>query len=137
MYAASKQLVLTDGVCNFCNSAVLFIVDRDPKERFVFAQLQSDAGIEALRAHGLGELPLSTMLLIADGQVYMRSDAALQIAKGLAWPWPLAFYVFRWLPRRLRDAAYKYFASHRYAWFGKTEQCIVPTPELRRRMLSA
>src|ERR1700712_4007263 len=113
MARESKQLVLTDGVCNFCNSAVLFIVDRDPKERFVFAQLQSEAGIEALRAHGLGELPLSTMLLIADGRVYMRSDAALQIARGLRWPWPLAFYLFRWLPRTVRDAAYKYFASHR------------------------
>ena len=136
MYAQQKQLVLFDGVCNFCNSAVLFIVDRDPKERFVFAALQSDAGIAALREHGLSGLPVSTMVLIADGRVSVRSDAALGIAKGLRWPWPLVFYLFAWLPRSLRDLGYRYFASHRYAWFGQSDQCRVPTPALRRRMLS-
>lgn len=137
MYAEPKQLVLFDGVCNFCNSAVLFIIDRDPKERFVFAALQSDAGIAALREHGLAELPISTMVLIQDGRVWLRSDAALRIAKGLRWPWPLVFYLLAWVPSSLRNVAYRYFASHRYAWFGQSDQCRLPTPALRRRMLSS
>ncbi|MDB4989629.1 MAG: thiol-disulfide oxidoreductase family protein [Myxococcaceae bacterium] len=136
MYAEPKQLVLFDGVCNFCNSSVLFIVDHDPKERFVFAALQSEAGVRALAEHGLGELPLSTLVLLEGGRYWLRSDAALHIAKGLRWPWPLLSYVLRLIPRFIRDAGYRYFAGHRYAWFGQSNQCRVPTPELRRRIVA-
>ena len=159
MYAESKRLLLFDGVCNFCNEAVLFVVDRDPSERFVFAALQSDVGVQTLRDHGLvadsslahasepsgeasptardGEPDLDTIVLIEGERAYTRSTAALHVAKGLRWPWPVLYYAFIWLPVPLRDAGYSYFARHRYAWFGKTDQCRIPTPELRRRILTA
>ncbi|MDB4975164.1 MAG: thiol-disulfide oxidoreductase, partial [Myxococcaceae bacterium] len=137
MEAAEKKLILFDGVCNFCNSSVLFVVDRDPEERFMFAALQSDAGARTLREHGLADLPLSTMALVEGEHIWLRSDAALRVARGLRWPWPLLFHLLRWVPHSLRDAAYSYFARHRYVWFGQSEQCRVPTPELRRRMLGA
>lgn len=148
MYAESKRLLLFDGVCNFCNGAVLFIVDRDPSERFVFAALQSDVGVQTLRAHHLvenepsptaggGEPDLDSIVLVEGDRAYTRSTAALHVAKGLKWPWPVLYYAFIWLPAPLRDAAYSYFARHRYAWFGKSDQCRIPTPELRRRILTA
>jgi len=137
MYAESKRLLLFDGVCNFCNSTVLFIVDRDPSERFVFAALQSDVGVQTLRDHGVVDPSLDSIVLIEGDRAYTRSTAALHVAKGLKWPWPVLYYLLVWLPVSLRDVAYGYFARHRYAWFGKSDQCRIPTPELRRRILTS
>jgi predicted DCC family thiol-disulfide oxidoreductase YuxK len=133
--ASDKSVVLFDGVCNVCNEAVLFIVDRDPRERFQFASLQSELGQRLLREHQL-EPGIQSIVLIEGGKAYLRSAAALRVAKGLRWPWPLLF-AFSVIPSALRNVFYNYFASHRYAWFGKSEQCRIPTPELRRRMLDA
>jgi predicted DCC family thiol-disulfide oxidoreductase YuxK len=142
----AKSLLLFDGACNFCNGAVLFVIDRDPREHFVFAPLQSELGRQTLRAHGLdamlaprghaGEPGLeddATLVLIEEGRVYVRSAAALRVALRLRWPWPLLS--IGWLvPRFLRDWAYAAFAARRY-WFGQSDSCRVPTPELRRRFV--
>lgn len=133
MRDATKALLLFDGVCNVCNATVLFIVDRDPGERFQFASLQSELGQRTLREHGLSS-DLDTVVLVDGARAYVRSDAALQVARRLRRPWPM-LYALAFLPRALRDTLYRWFASHRYAWFGKSEQCRIPTPELRRRML--
>lgn len=127
-------LLLFDGVCNVCNAAVLFIVDRDPKAHFQFASLQSELGERTLREHGL-PMDLNTVVLIEDGKAYTRSSAALRVARKLRGPWPL-LYSLMLIPRALRDVLYNSFASRRYVLFGKSEQCRIPTPELRRRMLA-
>jgi predicted DCC family thiol-disulfide oxidoreductase YuxK len=134
MTANAKSLLLFDGVCNVCNAAVLFVVDRDPKAQFQFASLQSELGERTLREHGL-PMELNTVVLIEGGRAYTHSNAALRVARGLRWPWPL-LYALMIVPRALRDAAYRAFASRRYALFGKSEQCRIPTPELRKRMLA-
>lgn len=135
MDQAERRLVLFDGVCTFCNWAVLFIVDRDPKERFVFAPLQSDLGRRTLKEHAC-DPQIDSVVLVEAGRTYTRSTAALRIARALRWPWPIFFYLFILVPRVLRDLAYRYFARHRYQWFGKSDQCRIPTPELRRRILA-
>jgi predicted DCC family thiol-disulfide oxidoreductase YuxK len=131
---SAKSLLLFDGVCNVCNASVLFIVDRDPREHFQFASLQSELGARTLREHGL-PMDLDTVVLIEGGKAYVRSSAALRVARRLRWPWPL-LYALVLVPRGLRDVLYNAFASRRYALFGKSDSCRVPTPELRRRMLA-
>lgn len=130
-----QRLVLFDGACNFCNGAVLFIVDRDPKERFKFASLQSEVGQGTLQRHDCRQ-DLDSVVLVEKGRAYTCSTAALRIAKGLRFPWFLFFYLFMLVPRALRDWAYRYFARHRYQWFGKADQCRIPTPDMRRRMVT-
>jgi predicted DCC family thiol-disulfide oxidoreductase YuxK len=127
-------ILLFDGVCNFCNGAVNFIIDHDRSGRFRFASLQSDVGRALLAEHGLGSLPLSTMVLIDEGRVYMDSDGVLRTAKRLGGPFTL-LVPFLLVPRRLRDAAYRAFARQRYRLFGRSDQCRVPTPEVRARFL--
>ena len=134
---ASHPVVLFDGVCNLCNGAVQFIVDRDPRGTFRFTSLQSERAASLLREHGR-EPPRGepdSVVLIEDGRVYERSTAALRIARRLSGAWPL-FYAFLIVPRLLRDAVYSLIARYRYRWFGKSEQCRVPTPELRARFLT-
>jgi predicted DCC family thiol-disulfide oxidoreductase YuxK len=134
--AEKKSIVLFDGQCNFCNESVLFIIDRDPDEHFSFAPLQSDVGQKLLREHGITEVLPETLVLVQNERVSMRSTAALRIALGMWRLWPLIGLLGFLVPRFLRDAAYRAFAKRRYRWFGKTEACRVPTPELRRRFLA-
>lgn len=129
-----ERIVLFDGVCQFCNGAVNFIIARDVHKRFKFAPLQSEAG-ETLRAeHSIGH-DIDSIVLIEDGRSYLHSDAALRIARGLG-GWMSALYVFIVVPDFIRDWFYKLFASYRYKLFGKTDACMMPTPEVRERFLT-
>lgn len=130
----AHAIVLFDGVCNLCNGAVLFVIDRDHAGYFKFAALQSDEGRRLLGEHSYGDANLGSMVLIEEGKLYTRSSAALRIARGLPGSWRF-LSVLRIVPRPLRDAAYDFIADHRYRWFGKEELCRVLTPELRRRFL--
>jgi predicted DCC family thiol-disulfide oxidoreductase YuxK len=132
-----KDVVLFDGVCNLCNGAVHFILDRDPDERMQFASLQSEAGKELLRARGfpIPEGDPNSVLLVVGDRVYDGSGAALRIAARMSWPWK-AFAVFLVVPWFLRDLGYYLIAKNRYRLFGKSEACRVPTPELRARFLT-
>lgn len=130
-------IVLFDGVCNLCSGSVRFIVARDPKAHFRFAPLQSDAARRACAEVGAtppAAVEPDTIIVIADGRALEHSDAALAIAARLPSPWPIVG-VFRILPRGLRDRLYRVVAKNRYRWFGKSDTCMVPTPELRARFL--
>jgi predicted DCC family thiol-disulfide oxidoreductase YuxK len=130
-------IVLFDGVCNFCNGSVHFIVDRDPAGRFRFAAQQSPEGARLLRQLGLppAEGAPESILLVEGDRVYDRSTAALRIARRLRFPWWLLYGLIA-VPRPLRDLVYGFIARNRYRWFGRTEQCRLPTPSLRARFLS-
>lgn len=128
-----NRVVLFDGVCNLCSASVQLIIRHDPDGVFHFASQQSDVGRDLLRTHGLSD-ELRTVVLIQDGAVYSESDAALRIAQQMGWPWKLAWSL-RFVPRVVRDVAYRFVARHRYVLFGKKDACWLPTPELRTRFL--
>ena len=129
-----NPVVLFDGVCNLCNGAVRFVIERDPGACFKFAALQSPTGRELLARCGVPPDGLETMVLVEGERCYTQSDSALRIAAKLGGAWPL-LGVLRLLPRRLRDRGYRVLADNRYNWFGKRESCMVPTQELRARFL--
>jgi predicted DCC family thiol-disulfide oxidoreductase YuxK len=126
-------IVVFDGVCNFCSTAVCFILKHDAERRLLFAPSQSDLGRDLLKRHGIDPADAKTFLLIKGGSAYTRADAALEVAKDLGrWRW---LRVFRIVPRRLRDWAYDLLARNRYRWFGKRDVCFVPTEAQRARFL--
>jgi predicted DCC family thiol-disulfide oxidoreductase YuxK len=125
-------VLLFDGVCTLCSGVVRFVIDRDRSGRFQFAALQSDAGRRLLG--GLTEPLPDSFVLFEKGRVFTRSAAALRIARGLPFPWPVA-WAFIIVPRPVRDWAYDVIARHRYRWFGRRDTCMVPTPEQRARFL--
>ncbi len=131
----SKQTILFDGVCNLCNSAVQFVIHRDPHGSFQFAALQSAVGKAFLRQHHLSETNLYSVILVKGDRVYQRSSAALHIARGLTGLWPL-FYAFIIVPPFIRNGVYDWIASNRYRWFGEKNECMIPTPELKSRFLA-
>jgi predicted DCC family thiol-disulfide oxidoreductase YuxK len=129
------HLVLFDGMCHLCSASVRFIVRRDRAGRFRFAPLQSDLGRTLCREAGLDADALHALVLLTDGRVLRGADAALEIARHLAGPWRL-LRVFKLLPRRLRQWLYDFVARRRYAWFGRRDACMVPSPELRDRFVA-
>ncbi len=131
----ATSIVLFDGVCNFCDATVRFIIDRDVKNVFQFTSIQSETGQALLKKYNAPN-DLSTIVLIdtKKGVVNTKSSAILKIAKHLKAPWFLA-YVFIIVPKPLRDMAYTIFAKNRYRWFGKKEVCEIPTLEVQSRFL--
>lgn len=127
-------IVLFDGVCNLCNASVNFIIDHDPEAKIKFAALQSEAGQELLLKHNLETQDLDSMVFISQTKAYIKSDAVLRLASQMGLPWSLGS-IFLYLPRFLRNPIYEIIAHNRYRWFGKKDQCRVPTPQLRKRFL--
>ncbi|GAB2966780.1 thiol-disulfide oxidoreductase DCC family protein [Hymenobacter coalescens] len=132
---AGSSVILFDGVCNLCHGLVQFIIDRDPQARFRFASLQSETG-QRLMPGGVNPDPENpdSVVLIEDGQAYTHSTAILRILRHLGGGWRL-LAAASVLPRFLRDAAYRFVARNRYRWFGKQNECWLPTPELKARFL--
>ena len=130
----ADAVLLFDGVCNFCNGAVNFIIDRDPRAQVKFASLQSDLGQRLMAEHSLAGTGIDSIVLVEDGVAHTHSTAALRVARNLV-GWPSWIAWLRFLPSVLRDPFYKAFAKRRYSWFGKSDQCRVPTPEERARFL--
>lgn len=126
-----KQIILFDGDCNFCDQSVQFIIKRDPEAIFHFASLESEAGKELRKKYHLQE-NINSMVLIKGEHTYLRSTAALQIARQLTGMWKLSYFLIL-IPRSIRDFFYQFVAKHRYTWFGKMKQCRIPSPEVRRR----
>lgn len=134
-----RPVILFDGVCNLCNSAVQWVIERDKEGRFDFAALQSDAArrrLEEIVGEGeIDALPDSIVLLDSEG-AHVRSAAALRIARGLGSPYAL-LALGAILPRPLRDAIYDLIARNRYRWFGRRDTCMTPSPDLAFRFLDA
>lgn len=130
-----KRIILFDGVCHFCNGAVQFIIKRDPRGLFSFAALQSKPGQDLLEKWDLPTDTFNTMVYVKGNQVYTKSTAALKIARELKGVWPL-LYALILIPKPVRDTAYDLIAKNRYKWFGQKNECIIPSPDVRKRFLS-
>lgn len=128
-------VIIFDGVCNLCNASVNFIIARDPEARFRFTSAQSDAGSALQERYGIDAVGEATFILIKKGKAYTKSDAAIQIARELGGGWKLLSCAGI-IPRPLRDRLYAFVAKNRYRWFGKKEECMLPTPALRKRFLA-
>lgn len=128
-------IVLFDGVCNLCAGVVRFAIARDPAARLRFAPSQSALGRSLLRRHGYNPEAIDAVVLVDGAGAHDRSTAALRLASHLRAPWRWLGPPLLLLPRGLRDVVYDFVARHRYRWFGRREDCLVPTPELRARFL--
>jgi predicted DCC family thiol-disulfide oxidoreductase YuxK len=133
-----SRIVLFDGVCNFCDGAVRWLLDHDPHGRLRFAPLQGETAAALRARHPAIPRDLETIVLVeSDGgreQVWMQSAAMFRVLAVLTPPWRW-FASLRVLPRGLCDAAYRAFVRRRYRWFGRRDACRIPTPDEAARFL--
>ena len=129
----NKPVILFDGVCNLCSGSVQFILKRDKEKKFLFASLQSVYGQALLKQLHLPTDTFNSFILYDGDEIFTRSTAALKMFSQLkGWSWVKIFWI---VPKFIRDAVYNLIAKNRYKWFGKKEECWVPTPELKARFL--
>ena len=131
--APINKIILFDGVCNLCSASVRFVIKRDEKRIFRFASLQSEFAKKIILTKNISN-SVATIVLLKDDKIFLRSDAALEITKELGGLWP-SLYFFKIIPRFIRDGVYSFISKHRYQWFGKTDECWLPSPDLHARFV--
>lgn len=129
-----KQIILFDGVCNFCNFWVNFVIKRDNKDLFRFAALQSEKAKELTSRFNIDISNLDTFVLIVGEKFYNKSTAALMVSKELNSILKILFPLII-LPAFFRDFVYDIIAKNRYKLFGRKESCRIPTEAEKEKFL--
>jgi predicted DCC family thiol-disulfide oxidoreductase YuxK len=131
-----KSLILFDGVCNLCNTSVLYVIKHDKNNTFVFAPLQSTIGQQIITKYSLDSSKTDSIILYSPNKdLKVKSTAALHIAKRLGLPNNL-LSVFLIVPAFIRNWVYDFIAKNRYKWYGKKDNCMIPTPELKSKFIN-
>ncbi len=131
----NKKIILFDGVCNLCDNAIQYVIKHDKKDVFRFVPLQSELGKEILNYLKIDTSKTDSIILYEPGIAYFyKSDAALEILNELGGflKWSI---IFKLIPASLRNPLYDYVAKNRYKWYGKKDNCMIPTPELKAKFL--
>ena len=129
-----QPIIIFDGVCNLCEFSVRFIIKNDRQEKFKFVAAQSQRGMDFQRLYGVDTLMDGSVILLKDNQAYVKSDAAVEIAKDLDCPWNV-LQIFKFIPKSARDFIYSIILKNRYRWFGKKNECLLPDNNIRERFL--
>jgi predicted DCC family thiol-disulfide oxidoreductase YuxK len=127
------NIIVFDGVCNFCNRVVQIIIRHDPSAQIHFTAQQTEAGEKLLHQYSIKE-SISSVVFITKGAVYYQSDAVIEIAKLLT-GWPSVFKYTIIVPRFFRNYIYQLIAANRYRLFGKQDLCMVPKEEDKKRFI--
>lgn len=131
-----KKLILFDGVCNLCNSSIQFVIKHDKKDIFLFAPLQSNVGQQIITHFKIDTAKTDSILLYTEKKgIDYKSAAALKIASNLVFPINL-ISIFFIIPPFIRNWIYDFIARNRYKWYGKKNECMIPTPELKSKFLN-
>ena len=130
----AQPIILFDGICNFCNSTVNFVIKRNKKIIIRFAAMQTGAGQKLLQQYDLPADNIQSFFFIDKGIAYSQSTAALKVCRYMTGLWPLC-YSFIIVPKFIRDGIYNWIAKNRYKWFGVRQECMIPTPEIKERFL--
>ncbi len=131
----NKNIILFDGICNLCNGFIQFVIKRDTADTFRYASLQSEIGQKLVSERGIDTARIDSVVLIEPGVAYyIKSDAALQIGSHLKGFRTISRILYL-IPSGLRNIIYDLIARYRYAWFGKKDACMIPTPELQSKFL--
>jgi len=132
---SSKKIILFDGVCNLCNGAIQFIIKRDKKDIFRYATLQSETSQQLISERNIDTSKVDSIILIEPGVAYyVKSEAVLKIGMLLK-GYPTISKLLNLIPSKLQNIVYDFVARNRYKWYGKKEQCMVPTAEIKAKFL--
>jgi predicted DCC family thiol-disulfide oxidoreductase YuxK len=134
-FADDHPVMIYDGCCGLCSSAVQFVLRHDRRRVFRFIAAQSELGTSIYRHYGLDPHNYETFIVLADGLPRFASDAVIEIGRRLGLPWSMGVAAGA-LPRPVRDGFYFWIARHRMRFFGRRDTCHLPAPNERDRFLA-
>lgn len=117
-----------------CHSWVKRLIRWDSNKQFKFAPLDGDAAKEFLTALMPDYLNEDTIIYYDEGNVFVRSEAALRILSQLEFPISI-LRIGLLVPKPIRDAVYKKVAANRFKFGDRYESCPLPPAEWRDRFL--
>ena len=130
-----KKIVLFDGVCNYCNDKINFIIKNDQQDIFRFVALQSETGQKIIKYLGI-DASVDSIVLYEPGYAYfIKSEAIFRIIKHLSSAVKLLL-IFNFIPTSIKNIFYDIIAKNRYNWYGKKESCMIPTEEVKRKFIA-
>lgn len=129
-----KKIILFDGVCNYCNEKVNFIIKNDKKDVFRFVAVQSETGKKIITYLGINSALDSIILYEPDYAYFIKSEAVFRIIKHLSSSVKLLL-LFNFVPTSVKNIFYDIIAKNRYKWFGKMEICMLPSEDLKSKFL--
>lgn len=128
------NIILFDGVCNFCNATVNWIIKYDTHNHFKFAAQQSEAGERILKGLGFKVEAFNSVLLVSNTHVFTKTDAVIEICKQLT-GLPRLFIFLQYIPKGIRDIGYTFIGKYRYVIFGKRAVCMVPSQAIKTKFI--
>lgn len=127
-----SPLIIFDGYCGLCQGFIKFVIKKDKKGIFNYTPRDSSIGVKVREDFGLQDI--ESILFFNGEKVFYYSDASLEVFKLLGFPLK-ALYVFKLVPKFIRDSVYHLVAKLRYRIFGKTSQCYVPSQETKSKFV--
>ena len=134
-FADDRPVIIFDGHCVLCSRSAQFVLRHDGRGVYRLLAAQTPLGRALYVHYGLDPHDYESMILIADGVAWLKSEAVIRIAEGLGLPWSLAA-VARVLPRAWRDPLYGVLARNRFRVFGRRDTCYLPDPRHADRFLA-
>ena len=131
----SKKIIFFDGYCNLCNSQVNNILSIDKKQIFHYSPLSSKFSIKSLKGKIDKKNIGKSIVFLNNGRVYVKSKAVLMILSEIGGIYNL-FSFFKIFPSFILDFFYNIIAKNRYTWFGKSENCFIPSKEISSRFIN-
>lgn len=130
-----KKIVLFDGVCNYCNDKVNFIIKNDKHDVFRFVALQSETGQKIIKYLGINP-SIDSIILYEPGYAYfIKSEAVFRIIKHLSSAVKLLL-IFNFIPTSIKNIFYDIIARNRYNWYGKKDSCMLPTEDVKSKFIT-
>ena len=131
---AYQKLIIYDAHCVICNSSVHFIAKHDKTNTIHFTHAETPAGQKY--AHMLPDdlTPDMTVAFVSDSSVLVMSDAVIEVARHLRFPFNL-LKGLKLLPKKWRDGLYRIIAKNRFSIFKRRQSCILPSPALREKVI--
>ena len=129
-----EKLVIFDGHCVICNGSVRTIAANDVTGSIRFTHSETLLSKRLSNEWPSYINPSASVVFIDNGNVYTMSDAVIQIAKYLRFPYNLLRF-YKILPKGIRDKLYRFVANNRYRIFKKREHCILPGRNLRSKII--
>jgi predicted DCC family thiol-disulfide oxidoreductase YuxK len=134
-FADDRPVIIFDGHCVLCSGSAQFVLRHDRRGTYRLMAAQTPLGRALYVHYGLDPNDYESMILIADGVAWLKSEAVIRIAQGLGAPWSFAA-ILRVMPRAWRDWLYDVLARNRFRVFGRRETCYLPDPRDADRFLA-
>tara|TARA_B100000029_G_scaffold22028_1_gene22152 strand:+ start:372 stop:788 length:417 start_codon:yes stop_codon:yes gene_type:complete len=127
-----NRIVFYDGFCVVCSRFINLLIKADKKKLNRFTSISSKFSQKILKKKMQSKEIGKFIVYLSNGKVYSKSDAVLQIFIELGGIYNF-FAFFKIFPSSFRNLFYDFFANNRYKWFGKFDQCHLPSKEIADR----